>query len=98
MIKVFQIHVSGGSYEDYYDYIDSNYLDKSKAEMRVNELQDKLDKMCEQAKKCDYCEQCKEDCYVAGNRDEYWCKNFEDYPPEYYDHETYTIEEVEVIE
>ena len=28
--------------------------------MRVKELQDRLDKMCEQAEKCDYCEQCDE--------------------------------------
>ena len=101
MFKIFQIHVSGGSYDDYYDYIDTSYLDKSKAEMRVKELQDRLDKMCEQPKKCDYCEQCEqceEDCYVAGGRDYDWCKNFVDYPMKYYDNEQYTIEEVEVIE
>ena len=45
MLKVFQVHISGGFYEDYYDFIDSSYLDKSKAEMRVKELQDRLDKM-----------------------------------------------------
>ena len=97
-MKIFQIHVSGGSHDDYYDYIDLSYLDKSKAEMRVKELQDRLDKMCEQARICDNCEQCDEDCYVAGGRDEDWCKNFVDYPMKYYDTEQYTIEEVEVIE
>ena len=45
MLKVFQVHISGGFDEDYYDFIDSSYLDKSKAEMRVKELQDRLDKM-----------------------------------------------------
>ena len=102
MFKIFQIHVSGGSHDDYYDYIDLSYLDKSKAEMRVKELQDRLDKMCEQARICDNCEQCDEDCdedcYVAGGRDEDWCKNLVDYPQEYYDNEHYTIEEREVIE
>ena len=98
MFKVFQVHISGGSHDDYYDYIDSSYLDKSKAEMRVKELQDRLDEMCEQARICDNCEQCDEDCYVAGGRDEDWCKNFVDYPMKYYDNEQYTIEEVEVIE
>ena len=102
MFKIFQVHISGGSHDDYYDYIDLSYLDKSKAEMRVKELQDKLDKMCEQARICDNCEQCDEDCdedcYVAGGRDEDWCKNFVDYPMKYYDNEQYTIEEVEVIE
>ena len=98
MIKIFQVHTSGGSHDDYYDYIDLSYLDKSKAEMRVKELQDKLDKMCEQARICDNCEQCDEDCYVAGGRDADWCKNFVDYPMKYYDNEQYTIEEVEVIE
>ena len=88
-MKVFQVHISGGFDEDYYDFIDSSYLDTSKAEMRVKELQDRLDKMCEQ---------CEEDCYVAGERDDDFCKNFVDYPQEYYDNETYTIEEVEVIE
>ena len=101
-MKIFQVHISGGSYDEYYDYIDSSYLDKSKAQMRVKELQDRLDKMCEQARKCDNCEQCDEDCYedcyVAGGRDADWCKNFVDYPMKYYDHEQYTIEEVEVIE
>ena len=97
-MKIFQVHISGGSYDEYYDYIDSSYLDKSKAEMRVKELQDRLDKMCEQARICDNCEQCDEDCYVAGGRDEDWCKNFVDYPMKYYDNEQYTIEEVEVIE
>ena len=101
MFKIFQVHISGGSYDEYYDYIDSSYLDKSKAEMRVKELQDRLDKMCEQARICDnceQCEQCEEDCYTAGGRDDDWCKNFEDYPQEYYEHEQYTIKEIEVIE
>ena len=98
MFKVFQVHISGGSHDDYYDYIDLSYLDKSKAEMRVKELQDRLDEMCEQARICDNCEQCDEDCYVAGGRDADWCKNFVDYPMKYYDNEQYTIEEVEVIE
>ena len=97
-MKIFQIHVSGGSHDDYYDYIDLSYLDKSKAEMRVKELQDRLDEMCEQARICDNCEQCDEDCYVAGGRDADWCKNFVDYPMKYYDNEQYTIEEREVIE
>ena len=100
MFKVFQIHISGGCCDDcyYYDYIDSSYLNREKAEKRVKELQDRLDKMCEQAEKCDYCEQCDEDCYVAGERDDDFCKNFVDYPQEYYDNETYTIVEREVIE
>ena len=97
-MKIFQVHISGGFDEDYYDFIDSSYLNKSKADMRIKELQDRLDEMCEQARICDKCEQCDEDCYVAGGRDADWCKNFVDYPMKYYDNEQYTIEEVEVIE
>ena len=100
-MKIFQIHVLGGCYDDYYDYIDSSYLDRTKAEMRVKELQDKLDKMCEQARKCEECCDSTEDylCYVPKDTEcGGICKNFVDYPQEYYDYERYTIEEVEVIE
>ena len=99
-MKIFQVHISGGFDEDYYDYIDSSYLDKTKAEMRVKELQNRLDKMCEQARKCEYCNTFKEDCYFPLIDDDYdeLCENFVDYPQEYYDHETYTIVEREVIE
>ena len=98
MFKIFQIHVSGGSYDDYYDYIDSSYLDKTKAEMRVKELQNRLDKMCEQPRKCDNCCETEDVACYSPYNDEKWCKNLVDYPQEYYDNEHYTIEEVEVIE
>ena len=99
-MKVFQVHISGGCYDEYYDYIESSYLDRTKAETRVKELQDEYFEQVVQAQICENCYSCDKDCYIpeVDEFDDEWCKNFVDYPSHYYDNEQYTIEEVEVIE
>ena len=99
-MKVFQVHISGGCYDEYYDYIESSYLDRTKAETRVKELQDEYFEQVVQAQICENCYSCDKDCYIpeVDEFDDEWCKNFVDYPSHYYDNEQYTIEEVDVIE
>ena len=100
IIRVFQVHISGGEWEDSYDYIDSTYLDRTKAETRIKELQDEYFEQVVQAQICENCYSCNKDCYIpeVDEFDDEWCKNFVDYPNHYYDNEQYTIEEVDVIE
>ena len=99
-MKVFQVHISGGCYDEYYDYIESSYLDRTKAETRIKELQDEYFEQVVQAQICENCYSCDKDCYIpeVDEFDDEWCKNFVDYPNHYYDNEQYTIEEVDVIE
>ena len=99
-MKVFQVHISGGCYDEYYDYIESSYLDRTKAETRIKELQDEYFEQVVQAQICENCYSCNKDCYIpeVDEFDDEWCKNFVDYPNHYYDNEQYTIEEVDVIE
>ena len=102
MLKVFQVTISGGEWEDSYNYIDSTYLDRTKAEARVKELQDKYLEQVKQAQLCNGCTLCDKDkdCYIpeVDEFDDEWCKNFVDYPINYWNNETYTIVEREVIE
>ena len=54
-MKIYQLHETGGSYDDFYDYIIASYVSKEKAEDHkqrlIQERQSKIDKY----KKCNSC-------------------------------------------
>lgn len=112
-MKIYQVICSGGAYEDFYEYVINTYLHKEKAEEECMRLNNKLKESNRQAEICDACNgsmgctkkefdevECENkqvdeehSCF-----DEYWCYNYVDFTCEYYDHETYTVKEYEVIE
>ncbi len=83
-MKIYQIHETGGSYEDYYDILKASYLSKEKAEKHLEELNDKLAQMI----LCDNCPiyYCRYNCDIeCGTKecDDFriestikYCKNF----------------------
>lgn len=72
-MKVYQLHESGGQWEDYFDYIVGTYLDKQKAEIKQKELeaQEIIDRKCDNCLlyhcpfDCDMdCEDCTKDTMI----------------------------------
>lgn len=67
-MKIYQLHVNNGYYDDYLNHIHSTYLDREKAEAKKIELerQEEIDR------KCDGCplwfcpKNCTEDCDNCG--------------------------------
>ena len=55
-MKVYLIETSSGSYDDYYTYIETGFLDKSKAEEYVNNYNKKLDGDKEKSDICNECQ------------------------------------------
>lgn len=54
-IKIYQLHESGGSYEDYYNIILASYLHKSKAQEHLNKLNKDKRIIEEEVNKCCNC-------------------------------------------
>lgn len=54
-MKIYQIHKSGGEWEDKYDIIVGSYLSLDKAKAEKERLQLEEDKRVLQAQKCDKC-------------------------------------------
>lgn len=55
-MKVYLIETSSGSYEDYYTYIETGYLDKDKAQAYVDKYNKDLEKRKMQSQKCKDCQ------------------------------------------
>ena len=105
-MKIYQVHKSGGKWEDYYNYIVASYLHEENAIKKKEELEEKQNKKIEQSKKCDECcsyyedigfEHCNEDCFIKGldHEGEIFCKN-EDLGYMYFDTENYFVETTEI--
>jgi hypothetical protein len=64
-MNIYQIHKSGGCYEDHYDYIVFSYFDYSKAVAKKEELeaQELIERKCNECP-LEYCNDkyCNEDC------------------------------------
>lgn len=91
MIKIYQIHETGGEYEDYFDNIVGSYLHKEKAKQELEKFKDALSERRMYYQKCSDCpaqfgcledeideirESC--DCFAAEFDDESlieFCKN-----------------------
>ena len=54
-MKIYQIHETGGEWEDKYDMIAGSYLNARKAEIECQKLQVEEDKRVERAQKCNDC-------------------------------------------
>lgn len=54
-MKIYQIHETGGQYEDYFDYIVGTYLHKDKAEIAMQILIDKEELRRQEYEKCQFC-------------------------------------------
>ena len=54
-MKIYQIHETGGEYEDYFDYIVGTYLYQDKAELEMQRLIDAEEIRQKQYKKCQEC-------------------------------------------
>lgn len=106
-MKIYQVHRSGGEWEDYYNYIVASYLHEENAMKKKEELEEEQNKRIEQSKKCDECysyyyedigfEHCDEGCFVKGMGygGETVCKNINvDYM--YPDTEHYSVETLEI--
>lgn len=52
---IYQIHKSGGEWEDYFDHIVGSFLRKEKAEQRMSELQEEDANKRRLAKHCEKC-------------------------------------------
>lgn len=105
---VYQIHKTGGEWEDRYDMIVGTYLSERKAEVERQKLEAEEDKRVVRSEKCNDCplydscgpltkqiiEATKRYCpYYVGTEDRY-CSNYEcDIEKNYF-----TVYEVEVIE
>ena len=73
-MKIYQVHRSGGEWEDYYNYIIASYLHEENAMKKKEELEEKQNKRIKQFEKCDECysyyyedigfEHCGEDCFI----------------------------------
>lgn len=106
-MKVYQVHRSGGEWEDYYDYIVASYLHEENAIKKKEELEEKQNKEIEQSKKCDECysyyedigfEHCDEECFMkALSYDgEIVCEKESFGYCMYFDTENYFIETIEI--
>lgn len=58
-MKIYQIHAYGGQYEDRYDYIQSSYISREKAEHEKTLLEEK-EYECELWDECPICGHCLE--------------------------------------
>lgn len=106
-MKIYQVHRSGGEWEDYYNCIVASYLHEENAMKKKEELEEKQSKRIEQSKKCDECysyyykdigfEHCDEECFVKGldYEGEIFCKN-KDSVYMYLDMENYFVETIEI--
>lgn len=54
-MTIYQIHETGGEWEDSYDNIVSSYLNARKAEVECQKLRVEEDKRIERARKCNDC-------------------------------------------
>lgn len=72
-MKIYQIHEYSGEYEHFHDYIVATYLDKSKAEIKMQELVDKNIEDC----RCNECPiiYCPSNCNIE-NCDDKACDKF----------------------
>lgn len=57
-MTIYQIHETGGEWEDSYDNIVSSYLNARKAEVECQKLRIEEDKRIERARKCNNCPLC----------------------------------------
>ena len=65
-MKVYQVTVSGGEWEDYYNYVAGSFLKKEKAQELLDELVKNRDVDKEQYLKC---QECVLSCYVVDEAD-----------------------------
>lgn len=54
-MKIYQIHATGGEWEDSYDIIHSSYLDKNRAYEEKNNLDKQEQKITKKIQKCSNC-------------------------------------------
>lgn len=105
-MKIYQVHRSGGEWEDYYNYIVASYLHEENAMKKKEELEGKQNKRIEQFKRCDECysyyedigfEHCDKDCFIKclDYEGEIVCGN-ESLGYDYYDMENYFVETIEI--
>jgi len=112
-MKIYQVHKSGGKWEDAYDYIVKSCLNKEKAENYKKQYEEEFAKSTKNSKICDLCPFCtgREGVMHAKeltsyckrvNNDDFVIRNeevIECKKYEYvYDEEYYEIEEVDVEE
>lgn len=104
-MKIYQVHRSGGEWEDYYNYIVASYLHEENAMRKKEELEEAQNKLIEQFKKCDECysyyedigfEHCDKDCFIEGldYEGETVCKS--DYVYMHFEMESYSVQTVEI--
>ena len=55
MFKIYQIHETGGEYEDFFDYIVGSYLHKEKAKQELEKFKDALSERRMHYQKCSDC-------------------------------------------
>jgi hypothetical protein len=111
-MKIYQIHKSGGMYEDHYDYIVGSYANKERAETVMADLEQKSKTRYAEAFHCVGCpswEQLEDNIEQIAQKCAEYCNRFcrEDNDDggfecsnwqSYYEMPGYQIEEVEVIE
>lgn len=81
-MKIYQIHKSGGEWEDYYDIIVASYVNEDKAEARLKELKEEQLKHEEQSKKCSECPVVNQSCSICEHL-QICCVNFDKCDVEY---------------
>lgn len=113
-MKIYQIHETGGQYEDYFDYIVGTYLHKDKAEIDMQILIDKEELRRQEYEKCQSCpignldlnvdtiEAMRSICQEYCDSSQIFEQLYDEYVCEneaiYWDDRGYHITEIEVIE
>lgn len=109
-MKIYQVHESGGEWDDRYDYIVASYLDKEKAEKYCEQLI----REDEEYKKCSQCPlyYCPPNCsLICGEcthemieRAKKYCERYKPFRQlkcenyEYHESSYFSVVEIEVIE
>ena len=112
-MKIYQIHATGGQWEDYFDYIVGIYLHKDRAELEIKQLVDTEEARQKRYEKCQACPIGDLDLNAGTLKDmKYACSTycghsqieeelygfFCENEESYYDNTNYNIKEIEVIE
>lgn len=103
-MKIYQVHRSGGEWEDYYNYIVASYLHEENAMKKKEELVHKEMKLRDKAEECRECydkyfyddtnKPCPKDCckIIVYNDGDIECSNRYDH----WENENYFIETLEI--
>ena len=112
-MKIYQIHETSGSYEDYYDYIVGTYLHKDRAELEMQKLVNTEETRQKRYEKCQNCpigdldlqedtfETMKDACNGYCNRSQIYEELYGfgcENEESYWDDKNYKIKEIKVIE